>query len=109
MSRTRTVPVYRRRSVHKKKGKTELYHDEMVSIVAGSTSPTTKNCDKERDAPTQILLGARNWPYCVLSHLETWLKFCFEFGNNGNPYVFGVIDKDDPTQIKDSQCTTSDC
>ena len=62
-----------------------------------------KNCDEERDAPTQILLGARNWRYCVLSHLGMWLEFRFEFGDNdGNEYVFGVVDRDDPIRIKES-------
>ena len=28
-----------------------------------------KTCMEERDAPTQMLFGARNWRYCVLSHL----------------------------------------
>ena len=56
--------------------------------------PDHKNCDEERGAPTQVLLGACNWRYCVLSHLGMWLEFRFEFGNDGNPYVFGVVDKD---------------
>ena len=70
--------------------------------MAGSTSPTTKNCNEERDAPTQIFLGACNWRCCVVSHLGMWLEVCFEFGNNGNPYVFGVVDRDDPIRIKES-------
>ena len=67
-----------------------------------TTSPTTKSCNEEGGAPTQILLNARSWRYCVLSDLGMWLKFCFEFGNNGNSYMFGVVDKDGPIKIKES-------
>ena len=56
---------------------------------------------KQRDTPTQILLNARNWRYCVLSDLGMWLKFCFEFGNDGNNYMFVVVNKDDPIKIKE--------
>ena len=30
-----------------------------------------------------------------------WLKFCFEFGNDSNSYIIGVVDKDDPIKIKE--------
>ena len=31
-----------------------------------------------------------------------WLEFRFEFGNDINTHVFGVVDKDDPIRIKES-------
>ena len=57
---------------------------------------------EERGAPTQILIGASNWQYCVLSQLGMWLKFRFECGDDGNLYAFGVVDQDDPIRIKES-------
>ena len=48
-----------------------------------------------------VCLNARNWRYCVLSDLGMWLKFYFKFGNDGNSYVFGVVYKNNPIQIKE--------
>jgi hypothetical protein len=62
-----------------------------------------KNCMEERDAPTQVLLGARNWRYCVLSHLGMWLELHFELNpDDGNEFVFGAEGKSDPNSIKNS-------
>ena len=69
--------------------------------MAGSTILITKSCNEECDAPTQILLNARNWRCCVLSDLGMWIKFCFEFDNDGNSYMFSVIDNDDLIKIKE--------
>ena len=44
---------------------------------------------EERDTPTQILLSARNWGYCVLSHLRMWLDLHFELNSEDkNEFVF---------------------
>ena len=58
---------------------------------------------EERDAPTQVLLGARNWRYCVLSHLGMWLELHFELNpDDGNKFVFGAEGKCKPEAIKNS-------
>ena len=58
---------------------------------------------EERDAPTQVLLGARNWRYCVLSHLGMWLELHFELNpDDGNEFVFDAEGKPEPDSIKNS-------
>ena len=58
---------------------------------------------EERDAPTQVLFGARNWRYCVLSHLGMWLKLHFELNpEDNNKFVFGAKGKSNPEEIKTS-------
>ena len=54
-----------------------------------------KSCVEERDAPTQILLGARNWRYCVLSHYGMWL----EFRDDSNPYVILRLTRSTETEV----------
>ncbi len=54
----------------------------------------SKNFMDERDCPNQIILGAKDWHYCVLLglaiHLETWIasgagaECLFVFGIRGN-------------------------
>ena len=61
-----------------------------------------KNCMEERDAPTQVLFGARNWRYCVLSHLAMWLELHFELNPDDNEFIFGAEGKSDPDSIKTS-------
>jgi len=62
-----------------------------------------KNCMEERDAPTQVLFGARNWRYCTLQHLGMWLELHYELNpDDDNEFIFGLKGKSDPDEIKDS-------
>ena len=62
----------------------------------------TKNCLEERDPPTQVLFGARNWRYCVLSLISTWLEHHFEMNPEANEYFFGAKGATDSKSIKAS-------
>ena len=62
----------------------------------------SKNCYKERDAPTQILFGAEDWRYCVLSLLASWLELHFLLNPEPNEYFFGAFGMTDPITIKNS-------
>jgi hypothetical protein len=62
----------------------------------------SKNCYGEHDAPTQILFGAEDWRYCVLSILASWLKLHFLLNPEPNEYFFGAFSMTDPITIKNS-------
>ena len=62
----------------------------------------TKNCMEERDLPTQILFGSRDWRYCVVSLFATWLEFHFEVDPQDNEFFFGARGASDPDTIKSS-------
>ena len=62
----------------------------------------TKNCLEERDPPTQVLFGSRDWRYCVVSHLATWLELHFELNPEDNEFFFGARGATDPDAIKAS-------
>ena len=48
-----------------------------------------KNCLEERDAPEQIILGASDWDFCVLTSLSIHLQYLLEFLNGENSdYLF---------------------
>ena len=49
----------------------------------------TKNCLEERDAPEQIILGASDQDFCVLTSLSIHLQYLLEFLNGENSdYLF---------------------
>jgi hypothetical protein len=62
----------------------------------------SKNCRDERDAPTQVLFGADDWRYCVISLLASWLELHFTINPEENNYIFGAWGLDDPIKIKRS-------
>ena len=52
-----------------------------------------KNCNEERDAPWQIVLGCVDSSFCVLISLSLWLVSSFEFLAHAKltPYLFGFL------------------
>ena len=62
----------------------------------------TKNCMEERDPPTQILFGSRNWKYCVVSLLAVWLELHYELNPEQNDFFFGAKGATEPDTIKAS-------
>lgn len=63
--------------------------------------PWAKNCNEERDAPPQILLGAMDPRYDVLSLLGLWLEYRFENHPQGVQFIFCIDGEDDPIRIKE--------
>ena len=61
-----------------------------------------KNCYEERDAPIQILFGAEDWRYCVLSLLASWLELHFLLNPEPNENFFGAFGMTNPITIKNS-------
>ena len=62
-----------------------------------------KNCNEERDAPTQIVFGAMDWRYCVLSTLGTWLEHHYTIHPDfDNEFFFDLGGTGDPDAIKES-------
>ena len=61
-----------------------------------------KNYHKERDAPDQILFGAMDWRYNVLSLLGVYLEHHAELCPGNNEFVFDIDLANDPDSIKDS-------
>ena len=62
-----------------------------------------KNCREERDAPTQVIFGAGDWRYCVLSLLGVWLESNYEsLELRVSEFVFDALGVECPVAIKDS-------
>jgi hypothetical protein len=61
-----------------------------------------KNCKEERDAPTQIIFGAADWRYDVLSLLGVWLETLYESSELENEFIFDAIGAACPVTIKES-------
>ena len=62
-----------------------------------------KNCREQRDAPTQIVFGAADWRYCVLSLLGVYLETNFEaHADNDSNFVFDLVNAHCPVAIKES-------
>ena len=65
-----------------------------------------KNCREERDAPTQIIFGAADWRYCLLSLLGVWIESRFEaYPDNNSEFVFDAVNAHCPIAIKESVST----
>ena len=66
-----------------------------------------KNCREERDAPTQIIFGAADWRYCVLSLLAVWLEARYaEYPDScDSDFVFDAGNSQCPVAIKESVST----
>jgi hypothetical protein len=62
----------------------------------------SKNVHEEHDAPTQVLFGAEDWRYCVLSLLGFWLDLHFLLNPELNEDLFGDFGLTDPFAIKSS-------
>jgi hypothetical protein len=62
----------------------------------------SKNCREERDVPTQILFGADDWRYCVLSLLSSWLELHFFLNPEENEFIFGAWGYKEHAKIKTS-------
>lgn len=60
----------------------------------------SKNCFEERDAPTQLLIGAMDPRYCALSLIGVWLEYHFMVNPEENDFFFGVGGANDPNSIK---------
>ncbi len=61
----------------------------------------SKNVVDERDCPHQVLIGAMDTRYDVLSNLGLWLEYHFELNPGENEFVFGYSGLDDPIRIKE--------
>ena len=62
----------------------------------------SKNVNKERDAPNQILIGASHPVYCVLLGLTTWLKHHLAAGEYAScQFLFGIEILNDAKKIND--------
>ena len=55
----------------------------------------------ERDGPNQVLIGAMDIRYDVLSNLGIRLEYHFELNPGDNEFVFGYSGLDDPIRIKE--------
>ena len=63
--------------------------------------PWSKNVNEERDAPQQLMFGAMDVHYDVLSPLGLWLEYRFEHHPEENEFIFCVDGLEDPERIKD--------
>lgn len=50
----------------------------------------SKNVTEERDVPTQLLVGAMDYRYCVLTSTALWLEHHFHLNPHENEYMFSV-------------------
>ena len=66
-----------------------------------SRLPWSKNVNDERDAPLQLVLGANDPHYDVLSLMGLWLEYRFENNPEENEFIFCIDGEDDPLRIKD--------
>jgi hypothetical protein len=54
------------------------------------------------DAPIQVLFGAEDWRYCVLSLLGSWLELYYLLNPEPNKNLFGAFGLTSPLAIKSS-------
>ena len=60
----------------------------------------SKNVREERDAPSQLLIGAMDSRFCVLLNLGLWMEFIAEqHPEPNNHFLFKVDGLDDPLRI----------
>ena len=60
----------------------------------------SKNVREERDAPSQLLIGAMDSRFCVLQNLGLWMEFIAEqHPEPNNHFLFKVDGLDDPLRI----------
>lgn len=59
----------------------------------------SKNVNEEKDAPQQIMFGAMDVHYDILSPLGLWLQYQFEQYCDENEYI--LYELEDPKHIKD--------
>lgn len=60
----------------------------------------TKNCNEERDAPEQIILGSEDSDFCVVVALAIYIQFALEFANAHNSDYIFCNTEETPTSIK---------
>ena len=61
----------------------------------------SKNVTDEIDAPDQVLFGAMDPKYDVLSTLGLWSKYHCQTNPEPNEFIFGCYGLDDPVCIKE--------
>ena len=61
----------------------------------------SKNVTDERDAPDQVLFGAMDPKYDVLSALGLWSEYHCQTNLEPNEFIFGCCGLDDPVHIKE--------
>ena len=62
----------------------------------------SKNVNEERDAPSQILIGACHPAYCVLLGLACWLEYHLSQGDDaGTDFLFGFEELNNAKRIND--------
>ena len=62
-----------------------------------------KNCREERDAPTQIIFGAADWRYDVLSLLGAWLETVYTVAPDmESDFYFDMVGAKCPIRIKET-------
>jgi hypothetical protein len=69
----------------------------------------SKNVSEERDAPWQIVIGAMDTAFCVLTSLALWMELNFRSNPNAllSPYIFSFSDDNDiPTGGQKAKETT---
>lgn len=54
----------------------------------------SKNVMEERDAPTQLLVGAMDYRYCVLTSTALWLEHHCHLDPNDNDFLFAIYGVD---------------
>ena len=60
----------------------------------------TKNTNEEREPPTQLMFGVRDWRYCVVLLLAGWLEYHFKLNPEENKFYVGYQGETDPESIK---------
>jgi len=60
----------------------------------------SKNVHEERNAPTQILIGATDSNFCVLLGLASWLEFSIAKYGKSQEWFWNYQNLDDPDSIK---------
>jgi len=54
----------------------------------------SKNVMEERDAPTQLLVGAMDYRYCVLTSTALWLEHHCHLDPDDNDFLFAIYGVD---------------
>ena len=60
----------------------------------------TKNCNEERQAPDQIMLGANDSDFCVLVAFAIYIQFALEFTNADNSEYIFCDTEETPDSVK---------
>ena len=71
----------------------QVQHDSFPNALKTRMN-WSKNVTEERDAPWQLVMGAMDTTFCVLTSLAVWLEMHFRWNPNAllSPYVFPYSD-----------------